>query len=80
MHHAAQAVHLGYRLLKRGQQHLDIALVLVHGVEQLQPHAVSLQGPHGLYGPQALRLVQRMGDVGHGRAGVACFAVSGIHH
>jgi hypothetical protein len=79
MHHAAQALHLGYRLLERGQQHFDSAPVLVHGVEQLHPHAVSLQGPYGP-GPQALRLVQWMGDVGYGRAGVVRFAASGVHH
>ncbi|GHD78705.1 hypothetical protein GCM10010317_098360 [Streptomyces mirabilis] len=79
MHHAAQALHLGYRLLERGQQHFDIAPVLVHGVEQPHTYAVSLQGPYGL-GPQALRLVQRMGDAGYGRAGVVRFAASGTHH
>ncbi|GHE15454.1 hypothetical protein GCM10010339_90220 [Streptomyces alanosinicus] len=64
MHHATQAVHLGHRLLERGQQHFDIAPVLVHGVEQPHPHAMSLQGPYGLYGPQALWLVRRVGDLG----------------
>ncbi len=80
MHHAAQTLHLGHGLLERGQQHLDIVPVLVHGVEQPHPHAVAFQGAQGLYGPQSSRLVQRTGSGGRGRADVMRIASSGVHH